>query len=232
MEAKGKYDFTASVSGRLSFKKDDVVKILSTNGDWLMAEMDALEGLVPKNYIDLRLPRWFQEHLTRSAAEQLLSSQDVGHFVIRGCQSSPGNFSISVKHERDVQHFKVTRDRQGHYFLWLEKFTSLNKLVDFYQTTSISKTSQIYLHDARTLLAQKLQEEPTQSLVQTGGSGAEMTRPSQVKAMYDFTAEEDDELGFCAGDIIEVVDSSDTSWWRGRLRDKSGLFPANYTKHL
>ncbi|XP_061837478.1 GRB2-related adapter protein 2-like [Nerophis lumbriciformis] len=232
MEARGKYDFTTTVSGQLSFKKDDVVKILSTHGNWLMAEMDALEGLVPNNYIDFRLPRWFQEHLTRSAAEQLLSSQDVGHFVIRGCQSSPGNFSISVKHESDVQHFKVTRDRQGHYFLWSEMFTSLNKLVDFYKTTSISKTSQIYLHDTRTLSAQKLQEEPTQCLVRTGGSSADTTRPSQVKAMYDFTAEEDDELSFCAGDIIEVMDSSDTSWWRGRLRDKSGLFPSNYTKHL
>ncbi|XP_061761718.1 GRB2-related adaptor protein 2-like [Nerophis ophidion] len=232
MEARGKYDFTASVSGQLSFKKDDVVKILSTRGDWWMAEMDALEGLVPKNYIDLRQPKWFQERLTRSAAEQLLSSQDVGYFVIRGCQSSLGNFSISVKHESDVQHFKVIRDRKGHYFLWLEMFTSLNKLVDFYKTSSISKTIQIYLQDSRTLSAQKLHEEPTQYLVQTGGSGAETTRPSQVQAMYDFTAEEDDELGFSAGDIIEVVDSSDTSWWRGRLRDKSGLFPANYTKHL
>lgn len=51
----------------------------------------------------------------------------------------------------------------------------------------------------------------------------------QVKALYNFTAEEDDELGFSAGDIIEVLDRSDPSWWKGRLRGRSGLFPANYT---
>lgn len=54
----------------------------------------------------------------------------------------------------------------------------------------------------------------------------------QVKALYDFTAEEDDELGFCAGDIIEVLDRTDVSWWKGRLRGRSGLFPANYTSPL
>lgn len=50
--------------------------------------------------------------------------------------------------------------------------------------------------------------------------------------MYDFTAEEDDELGFSFGEIIEVLDRSDTSWWKGRLRGRTGLFPANYTEQI
>lgn len=54
----------------------------------------------------------------------------------------------------------------------------------------------------------------------------------QVRAIYDFTAEEDDELGFNAGDVIEVVDRSDPSWWKGRLRGRTGLFPANYTDQI
>lgn len=39
------------------------------------------------------------------------------------------------------------RDGSGQYFLWSEKFTSLNKLVEFYKITSISKTREIYLND-------------------------------------------------------------------------------------
>lgn len=56
-------------------------------------------------------------------------------------------FIFSLRHESDVQHFKVLRDNKGQYFLWSEKFTSLNKLVEFYKTTSISKTREIYLND-------------------------------------------------------------------------------------
>lgn len=41
--------------------------------------------------------RWFKENSTRSAAEEYLRRGNVGEFVIRGSQSSPGDFSISVK---------------------------------------------------------------------------------------------------------------------------------------
>ena len=60
--------------------------------------------------------------------------------------------------------------------------------------------------------------------VTTGGGGL-----MQVSAQYDFNAEEKDELSFKAGDIIEVLECSDMSWWKGRLRGQMGVFPSNYT---
>ncbi|XP_070703809.1 GRB2-related adapter protein 2a [Pempheris klunzingeri] len=287
MEAKGKYDFIATANDELSFRKGDILKLLSPQDEWYKAEMNGQEGFVPQNYIEMQTPRWFRENASRSAAEELLRYKDIGDFVIRGCQSSPGDFSISVKHESDVQHFKVMRDNKGQYFLWSEKFTSLNKLVEFYKTTSISKTREIYLNDGsvdsrspsgvqsvkrgslpeqqntaaavsaaprrasdqpNNQLAKKVGlEERAHTIGHTGRSSpvcsaypprrTSETLPQrastmQVKALYNFTAEEDDELGFCVNDIIEVLDRSDPSWWKGRLRGKSGLFPANYTTQL
>ena len=46
-----------------------------------------------------------------------------------------------------MQHFKVIKDSKGNYFLWSEKFTSFNKLVDYYKTNSISKQRLIVLKD-------------------------------------------------------------------------------------
>uniref|UniRef100_A0A8C3NLY6 Uncharacterized protein n=1 Tax=Geospiza parvula TaxID=87175 RepID=A0A8C3NLY6_GEOPR len=146
--------------------------------------------------------------ISRHEAENLLMSKGVGCFIVRASQNSHGDFSISVRylHEDDVQHFKVMRDSKGSYYLWTEKFHSLNKLVDYYKTTSISRQKQIFLRD--------------------NSQGEKRTL--WVRALYDFDALEHDELGFRTGDILEVLDSSNPSWWKGRLRGELGLFPANY----
>ena len=46
-----------------------------------------------------------------------------------------------------VQHFKVLRDNEGKYFLWVVKFNSLNELVEYHRTSSVSRTQQIFLKD-------------------------------------------------------------------------------------
>ncbi|XP_020788842.2 GRB2-related adapter protein 2a isoform X1 [Boleophthalmus pectinirostris] len=288
MEAKGKYDFNATDEDELSFRKGDILKILSRQDEWYKAEMNGHEGFVPQNYIDVNMPKWFQETANRNRAEELLRNKEVGEFVIRGCQSSPGEFSISVKHENEVQHFKVMRDNKGQYFLWSEKFTSLNKLVEYYKNTTISRTQEIYLNDGtpgtrspsstqplkrgslpepcnsptlKSNVPRRASDQPHSQMTvrleeraHTIGHSAQRSRsplssamsrrPSeplpppqrvnmiQVRALYDFTAEEGDELEFRAGDIIEVLDRNDPSWWTGKLRGKTGLFPANYTEQL
>ena len=39
----------------------------------------------------------------------------LGAFVVRVSESSPGDFSLSVKCGDGVQHFKVLRDAQGNF---------------------------------------------------------------------------------------------------------------------
>ncbi|KAJ3414186.1 hypothetical protein HDV05_006891 [Chytridiales sp. JEL 0842] len=47
------------------------------------------------------------------------------------------------------------------------------------------------------------------------------------KALWDYSAIEDNEISFHAGDIIEVLDLCNNDWYEGRLGDVSGYFPAN-----
>lgn len=52
-----------------------------------------------------------------------------------------------------------------------------------------------------------------------------------VIALYDHVAEADDELSFNVGERVEVLETGDGGWWKGRnIKDEEGLFPVNYVK--
>ncbi|KNE56512.1 hypothetical protein AMAG_02314 [Allomyces macrogynus ATCC 38327] len=52
-----------------------------------------------------------------------------------------------------------------------------------------------------------------------------------VTALYDFDAQQPDDLGFKVGDRIEILEAtpSTNDWWKGKCNGKVGYFPANYT---
>ncbi len=129
---------------------------------------------------------WYYGRITRADAEKLLSNKHEGAFVVRVSESSPGDFSLSVKCGDGVQHFKVLRDAQGEsvsgvsewerkrqevwgrgsrckyyyyyyyyvrtivpgkFFLWVVKFNSLNELVEYHHSASVSRSQDIKLKE-------------------------------------------------------------------------------------
>ena len=46
----------------------------------------------------------------------------------------------------NVQHFKIFKDERK-YYLWIRKFPSLNQLVEYHKTNSVSKTQHILLNE-------------------------------------------------------------------------------------
>ena len=53
-----------------------------------------------------------------------------------------------------------------------------------------------------------------------------------ASALFDFAGEDVGDLAFQAGDLLEVVDSRDSDWWKGKLKGvgKIGSFPSNYAE--
>ncbi|XP_065784733.1 intersectin-2 isoform X2 [Muntiacus reevesi] len=67
------------------------------------------------------------------------------------------------------------------------------------------------------------------------GPSSERTTPAfhpvcQVIAMYDYTANNEDELNFSKGQLINVLNKDDPDWWQGEISGVTGLFPSNYVK--
>ncbi|XP_044535573.1 GRB2-related adapter protein [Gracilinanus agilis] len=190
MESVALYSFQATENDELAFNKGDTLKRK-------LAENGTME--------------WFAGRISRQFAEEILLRRNhLGAFLIRESESSPGEFSVSVNYGNQVQHFKVLRENMGKYFLWEEKFNSLNELVDFYRTTTIAKKKQIFLRD----------EDPMHK----------PPRTKFAKAQFDFTAQNPSQLSFSQGDIIEVLEHSDPHWWRGQLCGRVGFFPRNYVQ--
>nr|XP_047921667.1 intersectin-2 isoform X6 [Anser cygnoides] len=52
----------------------------------------------------------------------------------------------------------------------------------------------------------------------------------QVIAMYDYMANNEDELSFSKGQLINVLSKDDADWWQGEISGVTGLFPSNYVK--
>eukprot|EP00038_Savillea_parva_P007878 m.173088 g.173088 ORF g.173088 m.173088 type:complete len:240 (+) comp13637_c0_seq1:185-904(+) len=239
MEAKALHDFKATAADELSFSKGDTLKIINNEADvnWYQAEMGGKTGFIPANYVEMSPHEWFHGQIKRVQAEEiLLKCPTEGAFLFRESESTPGGFSLSVRvHNRSgnhVQHFKILRDETGKYFLWVVKFNSLNELINYHKTSSVSRTEDIFLQFP-------CDRSGKAAPAAGGGSGpAKDTRPKKnapsaqkvVTAQYNFEPQESGELRFRKGDVITVTDDSDENWWKGQCHGEHGMFPASYVK--
>ncbi|KAL1499600.1 hypothetical protein AB1Y20_011799 [Prymnesium parvum] len=85
---------------------------------------------------------------------------------------------------------------------------------------------------------------PGQSTSSSGGAKAPVQRihvpparrEAKAKALYAYSAMEEDELSLQVGDIVTITsrerDPDYPGWWGGKLGVKSGFFPANYVEEL
>lgn len=132
-----KHSYNTDQPGQLSIKKGDKLKVSrkSENSDWCEATTERGEiGWVPTSYIakvdSLEKHSWFHGNITRAEAELSLSSGINGSFLVRESESKPGQFSISLRYDGRVFHYRIHFDTLGKCYVTPDsKFETLAKLV-------------------------------------------------------------------------------------------------------
>ncbi|XP_046871152.1 GRB2-related adapter protein-like [Hypomesus transpacificus] len=59
-----------------------------------------------------------------------------------------------------------------------------------------------------------------------------LQRPHHAHALFDFPAHHPSQLRFLRGDVIDVLDSSDSLRWKGRCHGRVGYFPPEYVQPI
>lgn len=204
MEAVALYDFEPERQDELKFKKGSllIVHIDSVEVNWSRAQIGPKVGHVPKNFVRFKPIPGCLRSTSRSEAQDILSKQTRNNsYLLRGSQKGQNTFSVSVKQEKDVRHFKILTDEENKYFILDKKFPSINDLIEYHKLHSLNRTDQILL---------------THPI------------PMTVKTRVRFNSRESTELSFGREEEILVTEYFDRNWWVGTINDSTGIFPVSF----
>ncbi|XP_063104086.1 tyrosine-protein kinase Srms isoform X2 [Cavia porcellus] len=139
------YDFTARCAAELSVSRGDRLFALREEGDYILARRlsgPPSAGLVPITYVAKAAPEtladqpWYFSGINRTQAQQLLLSpaNAPGAFLIRPSESSLGSYSLSVRAQAKVCHYRICTAPGGSLYLQEgQLFPSLEELLAYYK---------------------------------------------------------------------------------------------------
>ncbi|KAF7644818.1 hypothetical protein LDENG_00215260 [Lucifuga dentata] len=159
------YPFSSVTDEELNFNKGEMMEVMEKPENdpewWRCRNARGLVGLVPKNYVvvlnDGPAPfascpspctgpaqtgsfagkNWYYGNVTRHQAECVLNERGVeGDFLVRDSESSPCDFSVSLKAVGKNKHFKVQLS-DGVLCIGQRRFSTMDELVEHYKKAPI-----------------------------------------------------------------------------------------------
>uniref|UniRef100_A0A7N4PVM3 Intersectin-1 n=1 Tax=Sarcophilus harrisii TaxID=9305 RepID=A0A7N4PVM3_SARHA len=224
LQAQALYPWRAKKDNHLNFNKNDVITVLEQQDMWWFGEVQGQKGWFPKSYVKL-----ISGPIRKSTSMDSSSSESPA--VLKRVASPAAKLSIPGEEIAQViASYTATGPEQltlapGQLILirkknpggWWEG-----------ELQARGKKRQIGWFPANYV---KLLSPGTSKITPTEPPKS-ITLPTvcQVIGMYDYTAQNDDELAFNKGQIINVLNKEDPDWWKGEVNGQVGLFPSNYVK--
>ncbi|XP_026897468.1 intersectin-1 isoform X3 [Acinonyx jubatus] len=224
LQAQALYPWRAKKDNHLNFNKNDVITVLEQQDMWWFGEVQGQKGWFPKSYVKLisgpiRKSTSIDSGSSESpaslkrvaspAAKPAVSGEEIAQVI--ACYTATGPEQLTLA---PGQLILIRKKNPGG---WWEG-----------ELQARGKKRQIGWFPANYV---KLLSPGTSKITPT-----EPAKPTalpavcQVIGMYDYIAQNDDELAFNKGQIINVLNKEDPDWWKGEVNGQVGLFPSNYVK--
>ncbi|XP_023389645.1 intersectin-1 isoform X5 [Pteropus vampyrus] len=225
LQAQALYPWRAKKDNHLNFNKNDVITVLEQQDMWWFGEVQGQKGWFPKSYVKLisgpvrkstsmdsgssESPAASLKRVASPAAKPAVSGEEIAQVIASYTATGPEQLTLAPG-----QLILIRKKNPGG---WWEG-----------ELQARGKKRQIGWFPANYV---KLLSPGTSKITPT-----EPPKPTalpavcQVIGMYDYTAQNDDELAFSKGQIINVLNKEDPDWWKGEVNGQVGLFPSNYVK--
>ncbi|KAG9344064.1 hypothetical protein JZ751_012543 [Albula glossodonta] len=214
-----RFDFEGEHSDELTFAEGDVISLKEYVGEeWARGQFNGYIGIFPLDFVeiveDLPAPPPQAQH----GAQPAMPAQ---HTMLPPAQHAiqpPPEHTIQLPaHQSMLPLAQHTMPSPAQHAIQLPAQHTM--------PPSAQRTAQIRIPlPGMVPISQKQQAaKPSQS--HSRPPGAEWGL-----AMYDFTAETEEDLSFQEGAVILITEHVDSEWCRGRLDGKEGYFPAAFVE--
>ncbi|XP_018880709.3 SH3 domain-containing protein 19 isoform X2 [Gorilla gorilla gorilla] len=213
------HDFPAEQVDDLNLTSGEIVYLLEKiDTDWYRGNCRNQIGIFPANYVKviIDIPEGGNGKRECVSSHCVKGSRCVARFEYIGEQKdelsfSEGEIIILKEYVNEEWARGEVRGRTGIFPL------NFVEPVEDYPTSGANVLS--------TKVPLKTKKEDSGSNSQVNSLSAEW-----CEALHSFTAETSDDLSFKRGDRIQILERLDSDWWRGRLQDREGIFPAVFVR--
>lgn len=164
-------------------------------------------------------PVWYHGPVSRRQAEEKLKGTPDGTYLFRDSTSSPADFVLSASEATRVSHYIIQRTPEMNYTIGDKEFNDLVAIVEFYKK---------HLLDTTTLTVPL----PLDHQLMSGRLNPLFI--STVRALYNFNANDPEDLSFRKGELLNILEMHEEQWWKAQAQSslQIGVVPANYLEEI
>ncbi|XP_031220258.1 intersectin-1 isoform X2 [Mastomys coucha] len=224
LQAQALYPWRAKKDNHLNFNKSDVITVLEQQDMWWFGEVQGQKGWFPKSYVKLisgpvRKSTSIDTGPTESpaslkrvaspAAKPAIPGEEIAQVIASYTATGPEQLTLAPG-----QLILIRKKNPGGWWEGELQARGKKRQIGWFPANYVK------------LLSPGTSKITPTELPKTAAQPA----VCQVIGMYDYTAQNDDELAFSKGQVINVLNKDDPDWWKGEVSGQVGLFPSNYVK--